>query len=77
MQNLDSVPQEMSELCSILRFGGHFVLKKENLAPSLGVWKNPCSFAYNCINLPLPLTVESAGGLCPAQRELCGRDEGV
>ena len=25
MQNLDSVAQEMSELCSILRFGGHFV----------------------------------------------------
>ena len=26
MQNLDSVAQEMSELCSILRFGGHFWL---------------------------------------------------
>ena len=25
MQNLDSVAQEMSELCSILRFDGHFV----------------------------------------------------
>ena len=24
-QNLESVAQEMSELCSILRFGGHFV----------------------------------------------------
>ena len=27
MQNLDSVAQEMSELCSILRFGGHFVFQ--------------------------------------------------
>ena len=27
MQNLDSVAQEMSELCSILRFGGHFFSK--------------------------------------------------
>ena len=27
MQNLDSVAQEMSELCSILRFGGHFFKK--------------------------------------------------
>ena len=25
MQNLDSVAQEMSELCTILQFGGHFV----------------------------------------------------
>ena len=28
MRNLDSVAQEMSELCSILRFGGHFVFQK-------------------------------------------------
>ena len=28
MQNLDSVAQEISELCSILRFGGHFVFQK-------------------------------------------------
>ena len=27
MQNLDSVAQEMSELCSILWFGGHFVFQ--------------------------------------------------
>ena len=33
MQNLESVAQEMSELCSILRFGGNFVFKKiENLS---------------------------------------------
>merc|ERR1711997_272268 len=31
MQNLDSVAQEMSELCSILRFGGH-VNKHKHLA---------------------------------------------
>ena len=28
MQNLDSVAHEMRELCSILRFGGHFVFQK-------------------------------------------------
>ena len=28
MRNLDYLAQEMSELCSILQFGGHFVFKK-------------------------------------------------
>ena len=30
MQNMESVAQETSELCSFLRFGGHFVFQKKN-----------------------------------------------
>ena len=30
MQNLESVAQKMSELCSIWQFGGHFVFQKNS-----------------------------------------------
>ena len=39
MQNMDSVAQEMSELCSILRFGGHFFKIQNLLGLSVQTYK--------------------------------------
>ena len=51
----DSVAQEMSELCSILRFGGHFVFRK----------------IQNLCSLPIQTSMQNLDSVAQEMSELC------